>query len=134
MLATAGCSNLRTNQPSGAACVRSVECAAGLACVSGMCSSDLSSLAEAGTLPPLDLGAGDGGSVPVTDLGTPAMDMSVPATDMAMPAVDMGTPDVDMGAADLGTPDVDMGAADLGTPDVDMGAADPDMGTVDAGP
>lgn len=129
-VAGAGCSELRTNQPAGAACVRSVECMAGLACVESMCSSDLSSLAEAGTLPPLDLGGGDGGVTPVTDMGPPIDDMSMPPMDMGTPEVDMGTPEVDMG-----TPEVDMGTpeVDLGTPEVDMGTPEVDMGDADAG-
>jgi hypothetical protein len=123
-----GCSTVRTNQPAGAACVRSAECEPGLACVANMCSNDLSSLAEAGTLPPLDLGSPVDGGVIVDDLGVDSgsapSDMGA-APDLGMTPVDMGPPPVDMGPAaiDLGTV-----LEDLGTPDIDSGVPDPDAG------
>lgn len=53
----AGCPNAQVNGQEGAACVRLAQCAPGLACVDGMCSTDLTALAEAGVVPILDAGA-----------------------------------------------------------------------------
>ena len=54
----AGCS--LASAKNGAACQRSSECVEGLACVSGKCSSDLSSIAAHNTVPML--GGGRGGT------------------------------------------------------------------------
>jgi len=97
-----------------------------------MCTNDLSALAEAGTLPPLDMGPTDGDIVmqdlgepldmgpppPPVDMGPPPppvdmgppVDMFVPAVDMFVPPVDMFVPPVDM----FVPPDPDLGAEDLG--------------------
>lgn len=54
--AVTGCAGSALNGEEGAACVRLAQCASGLACVNGMCSSDLTALAEAGMVPVLDSG------------------------------------------------------------------------------
>ena len=97
----------------GEACVRSFECAPGLACVLGACSADPSMIG--GDVPDLgidvDLGA-------VADMGSGA-DMGAEA--------DMGS-EPDMGARpDLGAPQ------DMFTPEPDMFTPDPDMGPVPDG-
>jgi hypothetical protein len=48
------CDGNSANGAEGSACVRLAQCAPGLACVNGACSSDLSGLAEAGGVPVLD--------------------------------------------------------------------------------
>jgi hypothetical protein len=45
---------------SGQACLRSTQCAAGLACVSGKCSKDLSSIAAHNTVPMLGMAGTSG--------------------------------------------------------------------------
>ena len=110
------CAAPQTNQPAGSACIRSTQCAPGLACSGGICTNDLSALAEAGTLPPLDMGANDG-EIVMEDLGEPVdmgpppppVDMG-PPVDMFVPPVDMFVPPVDM----FVPPDPDLGADDLG--------------------
>ncbi len=56
----AGCS-LSTVR-AGGACQRSTQCQPGLACVSGKCSKDLSSIAATNTVPMLGASAGAGGA------------------------------------------------------------------------
>ncbi len=124
--ALVACAAPQTNQPAGSACIRSTQCAPGLACSGGVCTNDLSALAEAGTLPPLDMGVETDGEIVTQDLGDPvdmgpppppvdmgpAVDMFVPAVDMFVPAVDMFVPPVDMFVPP--DPDPDLGPADLG--------------------
>jgi hypothetical protein len=63
--ASQGCSVQSADK--GGACTRSAQCAEGLACVDGKCSSDLQSIAKGNTVPKLGLGndaataAADGG-------------------------------------------------------------------------
>lgn len=52
-----GCANAEMNAQEGEACIRLSQCAPGLACVQGMCTTDLAALAEAGMVPILDSGA-----------------------------------------------------------------------------
>jgi len=60
-----GCAEAGANGPEGAACIRLAQCAPGLACVEGMCSTDLGPLAEAGLVPVLDAGVMlDAGALP----------------------------------------------------------------------
>lgn len=47
-----GCDESRSGRKAGERCRRSADCEAKLACVSGMCSNDLTPLAEAGIIPP----------------------------------------------------------------------------------
>ena len=103
--ALVACAVPQTNQPAGSACIRSTQCAPGLACSGGICTNDLSALAEAGTLPPLDMGVATDGEVVIEDLGEPVdtgpppppIDMG-PPVDMSMPPVDMFVPpDPDLG-------------------------------------
>lgn len=54
--ALVGCARSPSNGQEGAACVRLAQCAPGLACVDGACSTDLTALAEAGMVPILDAG------------------------------------------------------------------------------
>jgi len=128
--ALAACAAPQTNQPAGSRCIRSTQCAPGLACSGGMCTTDLSALAEAGTLPPADMGPTDGQIVmqdlgepidmgpppPPVDMGPP-VDMFVPPVDMFVPPVDMFVPPVDMFVPPVDMfvpPDPDLGAEDLG--------------------
>lgn len=122
--ALVACAAPQTNQPAGSACIRSTQCAPGLACSGGICTNDLSALAEAGTLPPLDMGVESDGEVVMEDLGEPVdmgpppppvdmgppVDMFVPPVDMFVPPVDMFVPPVDM----FVPPDPDLGPEDLG--------------------
>lgn len=69
----AGCARETGTLGNGESCVRSVQCQAGLACVSGICTNDLSGL-EGGTLPPREMDAGmiDAGMIdagPMIDAG-----------------------------------------------------------------
>lgn len=77
MASLAGCSNGPLNGQEGAACVRLAQCAPGLACVDGMCTTDLTALAEAGVVPVLDAGALM--DVVLVDVATP--DAVVPEDD-----------------------------------------------------
>jgi hypothetical protein len=69
----AGCS--LSTVKSGGACQRSTQCLPGLACVSGKCSKDLSSIAATNTVPMLgesagaSSAAGSGGEAPAADGG-----------------------------------------------------------------
>lgn len=89
----------------GETCVRSVECSAGLACVAGMCTSDLS-LLEGGMVP-LGMDAGprvDAGAPPMMDSGGPP-------------------PPVDAGPRDSGSPPPRDAGRDSGPPPpVDAGS------------
>jgi hypothetical protein len=74
----AGCS--LSTVKSGGACQRSTQCQPGLACVSGKCSKDLSSIAATNTVPMLGesagsvagSAAGSGGEAPAADGGSGA--------------------------------------------------------------
>ncbi len=78
LVALAGaCSNAPSNGQEGAPCVRLAQCASGLACVEGMCTTDLTALAEAGLVPVLDAGAPMDGAT--ADVAMP--DGSVPDDD-----------------------------------------------------
>lgn len=116
-----GCAQT-TAVPAGGSCFRSSQCVPGHVCVSGVCSTDISSL-EAGVVP-------DAGNMMV-DAG-PAIDGAV---DAGPPGVDSGPP-VDAGPVDAGPPMPDAGF-DAGPPMMDAGfdAGPPmiDAGT-DAGP
>lgn len=84
----AGCTREVGFAGDGESCVRSTECMAGLACVGGRCSADLSGL-EGGTLPPRPMDAG-----PAVDAGG-GMDAG-PGVD-AGPGMDAGPPPPDSG-------------------------------------
>ncbi len=95
----------------GEACVRSFECAPGLACVAQVCSGDPSEIGGEVPTPEVDMGIGDMGDVgdlgpqpdmgpppdmgPQPDLGMPE-DMFTPPEDMFTPPEDMFTPEPDM--------------------------------------
>jgi hypothetical protein len=61
-LTVSACSSAPEGGEEGAACVRLAQCAPGLACVERMCTSDLTSLGEAGVVPILDAGDTDSGN------------------------------------------------------------------------
>ena len=118
----------------GGPCTRASDCAAGLACVDGVCSDDLSRL-DAGSVPNLlDTGTppdapGEGGDAPTDapgdgkppadsgDTGTPPTDTGTPPTDTGTPPTDTGTPPTDTGTppTDTGTAPTDTGSSSDGT-------------------
>jgi hypothetical protein len=114
----------------GDVCVRASQCEPGLACVAGMCTSDLSGL--------------EGGVVPNRDSGQMGMDSGPPADSGPMPDTgptpDSGPTPMDSGPApvDSGPPPVDSGPppVDSGPPPVDSGPPPVDSGPppVDSGP
>ncbi|MBO6937923.1 MAG: hypothetical protein JJ863_23340 [Deltaproteobacteria bacterium] len=109
------CGGGETGLGPGETCVRSFECAPGLACVLGTCSSDPTMIG--GTVP-------DGGID--VDLG-PQPDMGEPP-DMG-PQPDLGPPP-DLGPEpDMFTPEPDMFTPepDMFTPEPDMFTPEPDM-------
>lgn len=119
----------------GGRCVRSDQCEPLLACVGGVCTTDLSGL-EGGVVPSMDSGQPpmDGAvldAAPPADTGPP-MD-SGPPVDTGMP-MDTGVPDTgvpDSGVPDSGIPDT--GVPDTGVPDT--GIPLPDAGPLlDSGP
>jgi len=119
----AGCGREVGFAGDGESCVRSTECMAGLACVAGRCSADLSGL-EGGTLPPRPVDAG-----PMPDAG-PGMDAG-PGVD-AGPGMDAGPPPPDAGPRDSGPPDSGPPPMpDSGPPPMPDGGPPP---TPDAGP
>jgi len=105
-LAALGCSDAGSDLGAGETCVRTAQCANGLACVEGRCTTDVGGIG--GTVP--DAGAAMDGAVMRLD----------GAVDGAMP--DAG-PGVDSGPVDM----------DAGSPDPDAGPTVTDAGT-DAGP
>jgi hypothetical protein len=75
----------------GSDCVRSTECALGLVCIEGACSSDLAAIADLGEVPELMTEAGTEMAVPdaserVPDAG--GMDMMMVPADAALPPED----------------------------------------------
>jgi hypothetical protein len=117
----AGCGREVGFANEGEGCVRSTECMAGLACVAGRCSADLSGL-EGGTLPPRPVDAG-----PTPDAG-PGVDAG-PGMDAGM---DAGAPPPDAGPRDSGPPDSGPPPMpDSGPPPMPDGGPPP---TPDAGP
>ncbi|MEM6956875.1 MAG: hypothetical protein AAF645_14370 [Myxococcota bacterium] len=154
MLLLVACSSLEV-QPAGGPCVRSLECAVGLACVEGVCSADTTGLIGQGPPEPgedmgmpVDLAVMDGAVPPDmavapdmalveagVDLAAPemGMDMAAPeiGMDMAPPemGMDMAPEDMamDMAPADMG---MDMAPEEMG---VDMGAMDVAIEAGDAG-
>lgn len=74
----------------GQDCLRSAECAPGLVCIEGICSDDLSSIADPGEVPMLT--PEDAGMAPEPDAGALPIDaaMMMPPADAAitMPPVD----------------------------------------------
>jgi hypothetical protein len=122
VLALVGCARETGFASGGEPCVRSTECQAGLACVAGQCTTDLSGL-EGGTLPPHPMDAGPGiDSGPGMDAGPgvdagpgidagPGMDAGPPPRDSGPPPRDSGPPPVDSGPppVDSGPPPVDSG-------------------------
>ncbi|MCB9600558.1 MAG: hypothetical protein H6721_16705 [Sandaracinus sp.] len=129
LLLAIGCGGTALNKGEGEACVRSVECGPGLACVMAVCSSDPTGLG--GTVPSQDAGAPpDAGDL---DAGEP-MD-SGPPPDAGPPPPDAGPPS-DAGPPPDGGIDAGIdGGIDAG---IDGGVdAGMDAGTdagVDAGP
>lgn len=97
---------------SGDKCVRSAECAGGLACVEGLCSTDLQAIADQSM--PADLGMRDAAVDAATDA---AIDGAPPGTDASVPGVDSG------GAGAGGS-----GGADATSPDVDAAISGEDAG------
>lgn len=117
LLVLAGCARETGFAGPGERCVRSTECMAGLACVAGQCSTDLSGIGG-GTLPPRPMDAGsppdagpmmdagamdagfDSGAPPVPDSGPPPVPDSGPP-----PMPDSGPPPMpDAGPPDSGPP------------------------------
>lgn len=105
----------------GAACVRSTQCVAGLACVGGHCSNDIGSLAEAGTVPIISEGGVADAAVVDVDAGGVDVDAGPPP-----PPMDAGPPPPPM---DAGAPPPPM---DAGGPPPMPDAGPPPM--PDAGP
>lgn len=128
-LALLGCAREVGFADEGEGCVRSTECQAGLACVAGRCSSDLSGL-EGGTLPPRPMDAGPRVDAGPMDSGSP---MDSGPRDSG-PPVDSGPPPPDSGPRDSGPPPVDAGPPDSGPPPVDAGPPPVDAGPPDSGP
>lgn len=81
----------------GGDCVRSSECNAGLVCIEGSCTNDLSLLEDPGEVP--DLSEPDAGAVPLdasaTDAAAPALDGATPTSDAALPLPDAQSPQLD---------------------------------------
>ncbi|WP_236605381.1 hypothetical protein [Sandaracinus amylolyticus] len=122
MLFVVGCSGAPTNLAEGARCVRSTQCAVGLACNMGVCTSDLDGFGM-GTVPSADAGGID--AAVEIDAGEP-IDSGTPVeTDAGPPGMDSGPPD----EPDAGPPD----EPDAGPPDEpDAGPPDePDAGPPD---
>lgn len=104
-----GCGDDGSGAGPGESCFRTAQCADGLACVAGQCSSDVTGIGEGGVVPPFDAGpmlmprdAGprpDGGPIP--DSGPP-------------PMIDAGT--------DAGTTEMDAGPPDAGPMDAGLDA------------
>jgi hypothetical protein len=91
----------------GGDCVRSTECNAGLVCIEGSCTNDLSLLEDPGEVPdlsepdtgtgPLDASAPDA-AVPTLDGATPIVDAALPLPDAESPLLDaMLAPQPDAG-------------------------------------
>jgi len=80
----------------GDECLRSTECAAGLVCIEGVCSDDLSSIADPGEVPVLMTDEAGMVLEPEPDAGTPPADaaMMLPPVDAATttPAADAALP------------------------------------------
>ncbi|MDQ3036374.1 MAG: hypothetical protein M3Y87_28510 [Myxococcota bacterium] len=126
--AIAGCGGTPSNLGAGEACVRSAQCAPGLACNMGMCTNDLSGFGT-GVVPSGDAGvvevdaaADDGGVVEIdagppvdTDAGTTPVDAGPPEMDAGPPEMDAGPPETDAGPpeTDAGPPETDAGPTDL---------------------
>ncbi|MCS6799395.1 MAG: hypothetical protein NZ898_12865 [Myxococcota bacterium] len=140
LLGLCACEGPSSGLAEGATCVRTSQCARGLACVRGRCSSDLGPLAEAGVLPPIDTGMRDavdrdGEPDADPDAETDGAPDDVPAVD-ARPGTDaaadspsdVARPDAgrDGGPMDAGSEDADMGGEDAATED--PGSSDPDGG------
>jgi len=137
--AVSGCASPVMDRPAGEICLRASECAPGLACVEGFCSSDLGAIG--GILPNLDGGAVADGS---TDGALADASMDSAAIDSG--SLDSGSLDSgprDSGPADTGPADTgpaDTGPADTGPADtgvMDSGPADTgpaDTGVMDSGP
>lgn len=81
----------------GGDCVRSTECNAGLVCIEGTCTNDLSLLDDPGEVP--ELREPDAGVVPsdaaVSDAAAPALDGALPIPDAAAPLPDAALPALD---------------------------------------
>jgi len=116
-----GCSGPASDRAAGESCFRTSECADGLACVSGQCTTDLGLLLEAG-MPALlpDSAMPDAGPVVVRDAG--GMDAGPPRDSGPPPPRDSGPPP----PRDSGPPPpMDSGPpppADSGPPPMDSGA------------
>ncbi len=74
LAAMSGCSEARSGLGAGQACVRSTECASGLACIGGQCTDDLSGVQgePPAVLPPTGEGGVDGGMEAGAEAGTDA--------------------------------------------------------------
>lgn len=113
-LLLSSCASPVENQPAGADCVRSLQCAAGLACIEGVCSDDPSSI---------------GGMVPRPEDAA----VADAAIDEDATVADAG--DVDAAIVDAGEVDAamaDAGPIDAGT-DAGMMDSSIDAGPTDAG-
>lgn len=132
LLALAGCAREVGNAGPGESCVRAAQCQAGLACVGGQCTSDLSGL-EGGVVPvpPMDAGPPPDAGPPV-DAGPMADSGPPPMVDSGPPPPDSGTPPADAGR-DAGPPPVDAGR-DSGPPPVDAGRDSGPPPAPDSGP
>jgi hypothetical protein len=83
----------------GGDCVRSTECDVGLVCIEGLCTNDLSGLADPGEVP--DLSEEDAAAPAIDaavvdgetpDAALPVLDGSVPVIDAALPLPDATLP------------------------------------------
>lgn len=125
------CGDAGSDLQAGDRCARSVQCADGLACVMGLCSSDIGALADAASpipIPEQDAGLVDGatsdGQAP-SDTGVP-VDSGVMSIDSGPAPADAGPAPVDAGPApdDSGPQDGGGGAADAGPTPADAGPLD----------
>lgn len=86
-----GCGKPASSLAAGEACTRTVECANGLACVAGVCGSDLTDLVNGGTVPVLP----DAGGVPLPDGSVLPPDGSTPDAMIPVPDASLDASDMD---------------------------------------
>lgn len=121
-----GCATPSGNVEAGGSCTRTIECAAGLACNGGICTTDLEGLGH-GMLPMLPMDAGPIDAAVEIDAAEP-VDAYIP------PGTDAWAPDAYEPPVDAFVPPVDAYEApvDAFVPTVDAAADEPDAWTPDA--
>ena len=113
-LAALGCSDAGSDLGAGETCIRTAQCANGLACVEGRCSTDVGELGERGTVP--DAGTAVDGAMMVVDGGGVDAGMAFDAGGV----VDSGPVEMDAGPPDAGPTVTDAGT-DAGPTVTDAG-------------